>query len=95
MLVKIYKVQKEYTRTSKNGNVHKHTRSSQVAVLRCDSCGVEFERPVKNIDPRRLNKDCLHVCPNCNPKQFAQKKGAERRKFWNTRVGLDIDLGSF
>ena len=94
MLVRVQLVQKEYTRLSKKGIAHKYVRTSQVALLLCDSCGSQFERPVKNMDPRRLSKDCCHVCPNCNQKKFAQKKGVEQRKFWNTTVDLDIDLGS-
>ena len=33
-----------------------------------------------------------HVCPSCNPKQFAQAKGVERRRLWNIPVDSDIKL---
>ena len=44
------------------------------------------------MDHRRLSPEYTHVCPNCNPKQYAQSKGVERRRFWNTTVDLDIDI---
>lgn len=44
------------------------------------------------MDHRRLTPDHIHVCANCNPKQFAQKKAVEGRRFWNITADLDIDL---
>ena len=92
MLLKVYLQKKEYTRKSKNGHIHTYYRNQSVAVLKCDSCNIEFERPVKKMDHRRLGSEYTHVCPNCNPKQFAQNKGVESRRFWNTTVDLEIEI---
>ena len=92
MLVEVYLVRVEYTRTSKNNKTHVYYRQHKVARLVCDSCGVEFERRASMIDPRRLVGQYLHVCPHCDPKRFAQSKGVESRRFWNTTVDLDVGL---
>mgnify|MGYP006286098411 CR=1 FL=1 len=92
MLVKIYQVRTEHTRLSKNNNPHTYFRIRKIVVLKCDNCGAEFERAVRDMDPRRINSESSHVCPKCNPKQFAQRKGVEGRRFWNTTVDLDIDI---
>ena len=93
MLLEIYQVRIEYSRLSKAGKSHAYFRNRKVALLQCDCCGVRFERPVKQMDHRRLTHEHTHVCPRCNPKQFAQNKSAESRRFWNTTVDQDIDLG--
>lgn len=92
MLIKIYQVAKEYFRTSKQGKLHKYVRRHSIALLSCDCCREEFERRVRQIDPRRLSDEHVHVCPNCPGKNFAQKKSVESRKFWNTTVDKDINL---
>lgn len=92
MLVKVYQVKVEYIRNSKHGQPHKYFRTRNVAVLKCDSCSQEFERRVSSMDHRRLTTEYSHVCPGCNPKKFAQSKGVEGRRFWNTTVDLDVDI---
>ena len=92
MLVKIYQVRVEYTRQRKPGVTHTYFRKRNMAVLKCDCCQQEFERRVSDMDHRRLTPDHIHVCANCNPKQFAQKKAVEGRRFWNITADLDIDL---
>lgn len=92
MLIEVRQIQVEYTRTSKNKKTHTYFRARNVALLQCDACSKQFERRVSQMDPRRLNSKYSHVCADCNPKQFAQKKGVEGRKFWNTTVDLDIDI---
>jgi hypothetical protein len=92
MLLEIKQVRTEYTRLSKNGTEHTYFRNRSTAVLKCDSCAITFERTLKQMDHRRLSPEYTHVCPNCNPKQYAQSKGVERRRFWNTTVDLDIDI---
>jgi hypothetical protein len=92
MLIKVYQIQVEYTRTSKNKKEHMYYRNQNVALLQCDACSKKFERRVSQMDPRRLNTKYVHVCSECNPKQFAQSKGVENRKFWNTTVDLDLDI---
>ena len=94
MLIEIHQIQVEYTRTSKNKKTHKYYRNQSVALLQCDACNKQFERRVSQMDPRRLNSKYVHVCPECNPKKFAQKKGVEGRRFWNTTVDLDLDIDS-
>ena len=92
MLVQIYQVQTEHSRISKNGKTHSYFRNQKIAVLLCDCCKTKFERPVREMDHRRLSTEYTHVCPKCNQKSFAQSKGADSRRFWNTTVDLDIDL---
>lgn len=65
-----------------------------MALLLCDSCGKKFERRVRDMDHRRLTQNHTHVCPECPGKKIAQKKAAESRKFWNTRVDKDVDIDS-
>jgi hypothetical protein len=94
MLIEIRQVQQEYQRLSKQGIPHTYSRKREIAILQCDSCNTTFERRVRNIDPRRLTADHLHVCGNCNQKRYAQSRGAESRRFWNTTVDLDRDIDS-
>lgn len=92
MLIEIYNVRAEYSRTSSQGTSHKYYRTHKVAVLQCDCCGEKFERRINQIDPRRLTTNHTHVCPECPTKKFAQNKGVESRHFWNTTVDLDKDI---
>jgi len=92
MLLEIKQVRTEYTRLSKNGAEHTYFRNRSMAILKCDSCASTFERAIKQMDHRRLGSEYTHVCPNCNPKRFAQSKGVESRRFWNTKLDLDIDI---
>lgn len=92
MLVEIREVQIEYSRLSKAGIPHHYIRTHKVAVLTCDCCSSQFERRVRDMDPRRLTKDHTHVCSSCSQKKYAQNKGVENRRFWNTTVDLDKDI---
>ena len=94
MFIEIFQIHVEYSRPSKNGKIHTYFRKHDIARLLCDSCKKEFERRVSQMDHRRLTYGYTHVCPNCNPKKFAQQKGVEARHFWNTTVDLDVDLNS-
>jgi hypothetical protein len=92
MLIEIYNVRSEYSRKSSGGTDHTYYRTQKVAVLQCDCCKQRFERPVRQIDPRRLTANHTHVCSKCPAKKFAQNKGVESRRFWNTTVDLDKDI---
>ena len=92
MLLKIYYVRTEYSRLSKHGIQHTYFRNCKTALLLCDNCNTKFERLVSQMDHRRLTPDHTHVCPMCNPKKFAQHKGVEARRFWNTTVDADKDI---
>lgn len=92
MLLEIRQVRKEYSRLSKGGASHSYFRNHAVAILLCDSCQTQFERRVRDMDPRRLTVEHTHVCSNCNPKKYAQNKGVESKRFWNTTVDLDKNL---
>lgn len=94
MLIEIQKVKKEYQRLSKQGKSHSYFRTHEVAVLRCDCCAVQFERRTRDMDPRRLTADQAHVCNTCDQKRYAQRKGVENRRFWNTTVDLDQNIDS-
>jgi hypothetical protein len=95
MFLKIKKVTSRYTRASKTGIKHSYLRTKTVAVFSCDSCSIVFEREIGNMDHRRLSNNYSHVCSNCNPKQFAQRKGVESRRFWNMPVDQDIEISKF
>lgn len=92
MFIETKTVTTQYTRNSKEGRSHTYTRNKTLAVFRCDNCDQSFERELGKMDHRRLSNGYFHVCPNCNPKQFAQKRGAERRNIWNMSADTDIDI---
>lgn len=92
MLVKVKKVTTKHTRQSKFNKTHTYTRTKTVAVIQCDNCQTVFEREQGKMDPKRISPEYYHVCSNCNPKQFAQKRGVERRKLWNISADSDIDI---
>ena len=45
------------------------------------------------MSPKRLNNKFFHVCDTCDPKRFAQKKGAERRTIWDRPASSTDDIG--
>ena len=92
MILETKKIPVEHTRVSKLGIKHAYSRLRTVVVIRCDNCGVRFERALGKMDHRRLSNSYFHVCPHCDPKRFAQRKGAERRTLWNSTVDRDIDI---
>jgi hypothetical protein len=92
MFLETKKVETQYSRPSKLDNTHTYTRYKTVAVFQCDNCNSVFTRELGKMSRKRLNNDYGHVCANCNPNQFAQKKGVERRKFWNISIDSDIDV---
>jgi rubredoxin len=81
-----------YTRTSKLGLEHTYCRAKSVAVFRCDNCDNIFQRDLGKMDYRRISNRFFHVCPNCDAKKFAQRKGVERRKIWDMPVDSDLDI---
>ena len=92
MYIESKKITQQYQRTSKQGLIHTYTRTSTVLIFICDNCSAVIERSKGQIDPRRANNEYYHVCADCNPKQFAQTKGVERRRIWNTSVNSDIRI---
>ena len=92
MLIETKKVKAQYTRNSSLGIAHSYSRTKTVAVLQCDDCQSLFEREQGSMDRRRISDRFYHVCANCNPKQFAQRKGVERRQLWKLPVDSDIDI---
>lgn len=92
MFIKTTKVITEYIRPSKHKKSHAYSRSKTIAVFQCDNCGTIFQRDAGTIDRKRLSDNYYHVCPDCNPKQFAQKIGAKRRLIWNLPADSDIDI---
>ena len=92
MFIETKKIKTQYTKVSKLKNAHSYSRTKTVAVLQCDNCQSLFEREQGNMDPRRISDHFYHVCANCNPKQFAQKKGVERRQLWNISVDSDLKI---
>lgn len=94
MLIAIRQAKKEYQRLSKQGKTHLYFRTHEIAVLQCDSCGTQFERRTRDMDRRRLTTEHSHVCKDCDQKRYAQSKGVENKRFWNTTVDIDRDIDS-
>ena len=92
MFIETKKIKTQYTKVSKLKNAHSYSRTKTVAVLQCDCCQSLFERDQGSMDYRRISTEYVHVCANCNPKQFAQKKGVERRQLWKLPVDSDVDI---
>ena len=92
MLIETKKITTEYTRPSKFNKSHTYTRTKTLVVMQCDNCHAIFEREQGKMSKQRINADHYHVCPNCDTKKFAQKRGAERRKIWNLSADSDIDI---
>ena len=86
-------VTKSYVRKSRTGKFHPYTRKRTVVVFKCDSCEQEFNREKGKVDPRRLSNNYFHVCPDCDPKRFAQKRGVEKRLVWDLAVSTDKPIG--
>jgi len=87
MFKRIEKEIKYYVRKSKKGTPHPYKRLRSYAVFECDECHQDFRREKGKVDPKRLDDFYLHVCPDCDPKRFAQRKGVEQRK----RLDLSVD----
>jgi len=85
----------EYTRISKLGSIHTFYRYKTIAVFRCDACDSEFPRDLKHIDRKRLSNNYFHVCSNCDPKRFAQRKGVERKQIWNMPASSNLPVGKY
>jgi len=92
MYVRTDVVTKSYIRKSKRGKTHPYIRRKTMVVFKCDECDEEFIREKGKVDPRRLNNNYFHVCPKCDPKRFAQKKGVEKRLVWDWKVSSDMDI---
>ena len=92
MFIETKKIKTQYTKVSKLKNAHSYSRTKTVAVLQCDCCQSLFERDQGSMDYRRISDRFYHVCADCNPKQFAQKKGVERRQLWNISVDSDLKI---
>jgi len=86
MYIDSEKIEKVYYRTSKHGIKHRYVRKVTSLNFVCDNCGNSFSRLKGNVSPKRLDNRYYHCCANCNSKQFAQRKGVEKRLFWNTPV---------
>jgi len=86
-------VTKSYVRRSKKGKHHPYLRKKSICIFKCDNCEEEFERDKGKVDPRRLSNNHFHVCPKCDPKRFAQKRGVEKRLVWDMSVSTDKPIG--
>jgi len=93
MFKRIEKEVRFYVRKSKTGKSHPYRRIRSYAVFQCDECHQEFKREKGKVDAKRLDDFYVHVCPKCDPKRFAQRKGVEQRTKLNIKVdsGITID----
>lgn len=92
MILEIKNKIDHYFRESKLGKSHKYFRSKQVLIIKCDNCDSIFERDFSSMSPERRSDSYFHVCNNCDPKRFAQKKGAEKRVIWNKLASSTDDI---
>ena len=95
MFLNLEFVETTYYRKSKTGLLHGYKRRKTVVKLRCDDCGIIFQRDLKKIDKKRLSNNYFHVCENCDAKKFAQRKGVERKKIWDMPASLDWPVGKY
>lgn len=93
MYIKNFVQEQQYERTSKLGVSHKYTRCKTVLIFRCDNCDREFARDRANMDPKRVSNNYFHICPNCDAKRFAQRKGVEKRKIWDMPASSMMPIG--
>jgi len=84
-----------YRRKSKNGNEHEYTRERSMYRMLCDNCSDEFVRPRSKMDRKRTSNNYFHVCPNCDAKRFAQRKGVEQKKIWDLPASAELPIGKF
>jgi hypothetical protein len=92
MFLKTETRKRYFTRPSKLGQPHTYWRHYTVVIFRCDNCNELFERERGRMSPSRLSNHYFHVCPKCDPKRFAQRKGVERRFIWDAPVNSNIDI---
>ena len=90
MFIGTLRVTTKHTRKSKLGKKHAYKRVKTVVQLRCDQCDTVFTRDLKNINKNRLNNNYFHVCSDCEPKKFAQRKGVENKKLWDLSADSEI-----
>jgi hypothetical protein len=95
MFIKTFRETVEYFRTSKLGLEHSYTRTKTTALFLCDECDQEFTRDLKHMDRKRLSNNYFHVCSNCDPKKFAQRKGVERKKIWDMPASVELPVGKY
>lgn len=95
MFIKTKQERTEYTRTSKLGKNHTYERVKTVALFRCDECDNEFSRDLRNMDRKRFSDNYFHVCSNCDPKRFAQRKGVERKQIWDMPASTELPVGKY
>lgn len=93
MFIKQSVVETSHVRKSKLGTEHTYTRKKTLVHFRCDNCNSEFSRERGSMDPKRLSNNYFHVCPNCDSKKFAQRKGIERKKIWALNASSDLPIG--
>ena len=95
MFLKTIQQLTKYVRTSKLGHEHEYERTKTLAIFRCDECDEEFQRDLKHMDHKRLSNNYFHVCANCDPKRFAQRKGVERKKIWDMPASTTLPVGKY
>jgi hypothetical protein len=95
MFIKSLKESYQHTRKSKLGKDHTYTRYRTVLVFKCDNCDEEFKRERAAMDPKRVNNNYFHVCPCCDAKRFAQRKGVEKRFIWDMPASSTLPIGRY
>ena len=89
-ILKHYMYTKNYTRKTKKKFKHFFNKKQSDKIFM--DCKEEFKRDKGKVDPKRLDNAYYHVCPSCDPKRFAQKKGVERRKTLDSTIDTLVTL---
>ena len=84
-----------YTRGSKTGKQHEYYRFRSIAVFSCDNCDSLFEKDLKHIHSKRLSNNYFHVCGNCDPKRFGQRRAVEKKKIWDMPASTDLPINRY
>jgi hypothetical protein len=92
MFIKQSIVETFHLRKSKTGTEHQYYRKKTLVHFLCDNCNTEFTRERGSMDPKRLSNNYFHVCSECNPKKFAQRKGVERKKVWRLDASSNLPI---
>jgi Zn finger protein HypA/HybF involved in hydrogenase expression len=92
MFIKQSVVETSHMRKSKLGIEHHYCRRKTIVHFRCDNCLKEFSRDRGSMNPKRLSNNYFHVCPECDSKKFAQRKGVERKRVWTMNASSDLPI---
>lgn len=95
MFLELRREKRLYSRKSKMGLPHKYYRWRSIALFRCDNCDSLFEKDLKHMHSKRLSNNYFHVCANCDPKRFGQKRAVEKKRIWDMPASADLPINKY